>query len=261
MRLRWFFRRLASFPAWMILSAEDSAIESGPPQRFRRAWLGMMLVGGLWGVALCCTWGLASKVFGDFEDLPIMPAMAALTMTALIPGRRAIIALSEIGAKASSTQSLLRSLMLVVFALCLVVLRTSPHYLEYPLPYWIDWIRPPWKPFRVLMLMPLWGAWAMLINARFHKPMPDAQKAIAAFAEGCGPLCAAASLVPPLAGSLFYFHYLGVWRQMSIAFWPTAAAIGGGWIVCRGRGLGRTSLLAVNLLTQFVFLLAYLANR
>ncbi len=245
----------------MLLSAEVDSLDAQDPGRFRNAWWGVMLVGLLWGLGLCGAWGGGAMIFGDFEGLLIMPAMVTLTMTVLVPGRRGIIALSELAGRSRASQSLLRSLVLVVFALCLVVMRSNPHYAEYPLPAWIDWIRPHWKPFRVLLLMPLWGGWAMLIATRFNRLSPDAHQAVVAFARGCGPVHAACCLVLPLAGSLFYFHYLKIHQQLSVAFLPVVVAVVGGCMICRRTGLDRRQLLAVNLLTQSAFLLGFLANK
>ena len=65
-----------------------------------------------------------------------------------------------------------------------------------------------------------------------------------------------------LAATLLYFHFLDWPWRLLIAGVTVFVAICGGVILCRrGGGLRRSALLAVNVLTQTAFILAYLANR
>ena len=65
----------------------------------------------------------------------------------------------------------------------------------------------------------------------------------------------------PLAGSIIYFNFLP-WTQLSISAAVIFASIAGGAVLGRlNGGLNRKTLLGANLLSQIVFILAYLANR
>jgi len=111
----------------------------------------------------------------------------------------------------------------------------------------------------VLLLMPVWGAWSMLIAIQFCRPDGATDSVTRRFARGCGPLAAAACLAPPLAGTIVYFHYLGPAAQAGISAVTVATAIASGPILCRlARGLTRDALLTGNLLTQLAFLMACL---
>ena len=101
----------------------------------------------------------------------------------------------------------------------------------------------------------------MLVLPQFCKPDEATEPAVAAFAAGCGPLAAAACMAVPMGLSICYFSYLA-WTQLAIAGAAVLAATAGGTLLCRATGgLKRDSLLAANLLTQIVFILAYLANQ
>ena len=101
----------------------------------------------------------------------------------------------------------------------------------------------------------------MLALPQFFRPDASKTPAVAALARGCGPMTIAILMGLLLGGSIGYFSYLP-WTQLTISGAGILAAIGGGAILLRQRGrMDRDILLAVNLLTQLVVLIAFLANR
>lgn len=255
----WLIRR----PSYMLLTARDERLSRQPPQRFARAWVGVMILSLLWGVMNTLIWGWAWKVFRDY-GLLIMPTLATLGFIVLWPGRRGVGALAEVLA---GRDTALRSTIAVLVVLTLgfgflaLHLQTDWYGNEYSLPGSVSWLRPEAKLYRVLALMPLWGGWSMLIVCQFCKPTAASPGAVSAFARGCGAFAAAACLALPLGGSLFYFSFLP-WTQLFISGAAVCAAIVGGLLICGlNGGLNRRNLLATNVLTQIVFVLAYLANR
>jgi cobalamin synthase len=127
------------------------------------------------------------------------------------------------------------------------------------LPKFIAWIRPWEKVYRVPILMPLWGAWAMLVTPQFYRRKSAGDGAVAAFARGCGPLTATAVMGLLLALTITYFNFLP-WAQLTISAVTVFAAVAGGTVCCwLDGGLTRRALLAANVITQLVFLLVSLA--
>ncbi len=125
----------------------------------------------------------------------------------------------------------------------------------------LEWLRPYDCQFRLLLLAPLWGGWAMIIAPKFCRPIDAAaDPAAAAFAAGCGPLSAVLLMLVPLGGDAFYLQYLYGWWWMAISAVTIVAAPAAARLLSRRRGCTRSTLLAANLLTQIVFLLAYLVG-
>jgi len=155
---------------------------------------------------------------------------------------------------------LISAIVVVVLVTSLMVLRPDWYQQEAALPGWLAWLRPESKIDRVLLLMPLWGTWSMLILPHFRKPGPQASPAVAALSRSCGPMTAAVLMGILLAVSAGYFAYLP-WTQLTISAAGIAAALAGGLYLAHKRGqTDRNVLLATNLLTQLTILLAVLAN-
>jgi len=238
-------------PAWLLLTAGDEALANQPATRFTRAWSELMLLSLLWGLASVGLWGSTWRIFDEFTGIPLIQVAAVLTAMALCVYRRAILAMAEILVGPDlPARSLAGCVIVMVLALMLLGMRFYP--------YWHHGIPPLYV---VLVLSPLWGGWAMLILPKFCRGGAGTEPAVKAFAEGCGPLPAAICLAMPLAATGVYFNYLP-WTQLWISAAAILAAIGGGWVLCRRTGgLTRKALLADNLLTQIVFILAYLINK
>ena len=251
--LGWLLHR----PAYMMLTASDMAMLAEPPARFARAGGELMLLAVLWGILLSVVWTVSWGLFQDYTLL-IMPAAATLAVHVLWPMRRMGSSLAEVVGRGNG---LAEALLVAVLALCLLSLQADYNRAENSLPEWLAWIRPSGKMLRVLLLMPVWGTWAMLIMPQFCRAGDCTEPWLAAFAKGCGPMAAAAMLPLPLAGTIFYFHYMGPNAQLWISGLSLLSAIGGSLLLCRVcGGLNRRSWLAVGALTQMVFLVTYLGH-
>ena len=251
---------LVNRPSYMLLTAGAERLAAQPPHRFARAWVGLMLLSLGCALALVAAASWSWLLFQDFGRL-IMPSLAATAVFVLWPFRRGMVALAETIAGDDSTARALTASVLVL-ALMMCLLRISPvNHHEYSLRGWLIWLRPENEFFRLLLLMPLWGGWEMLIAVQLGKIGDVTEPAVAAFARGCGPVPMVLSLAAVLAITIQYFNFLP-WAQVSIsAAAIVAAAVGGAALCRRSGGLTRRALLAGNVLTQFVFLLAYLVVR
>lgn len=254
------WRWLMARPSYQLVTLSDEKLRSEPRKRFSRAWLGLMAGSLGWGAASAWLWAGVWKLFNDPSELMIMPAFVT-TGVILWLFRRGAVALIEIPFGREGTIRAIGAAGLVLL-LVMVLLRLQADWYasEYPLAALIAWIRPGGKVYRVLVLMPLWGAWSMLAVCQFCKPTKRTEPAVAAFARGCGPLATSGCMAVGLAMTIGYVGYLGLGAQLTIPAVTIAAAIVGGLVMCRATGgLSRSGLLAGNLLTQIVFVLAFLA--
>lgn len=254
---------LAGQPAMLLMSADDERLAAEEPERFGRAWLGLIIGSVLWGLVLANVWGISWKVFRD-PDLLIMPAAVTLALYCLWPFSRAVVALGRrLGGDSAGGQTVAIAVIVAVLAMCF--LRLSPigeRFEFFRLHPWIAWLRPEAKLYRVLVLMPAWGAWAMLITVKFCRPGQGTEPQVAALARGCDAIAVAVFMAVLLGVSIAYFHHLGLGGQVLVPLATIVAAIASGIGFSRSSGgLTRQSLLAANLTTQIVFILAYLAGR
>jgi hypothetical protein len=254
--------RLAGRPSLMLLTASDEQLNGQPPQRFVNAWPGLMALSLGLGVLLAVLWGLAWQLFKEPANILFTPVAVTVAVFVLWPFRRGMAALAEIIAGPQLTNRAVASALLVaVLTLCLLGLGGGRYHSEKVLPDFLAWARPSAELYRVLILMPLWGGWAMLITGQFCRANQATEPAVVAFTQGCGPLAATACMLPPALLTWAYFHFLGGW-EISMSAVTIFAAIGGGVVLSRrAGGLRHSALLAANVLTQLVFVLTYLANR
>lgn len=250
-------------PARMLLTATDERLSAEPPDRFARAWLGLMCMGLLWGIVLANVWGLVWAIFRDTEPL-MLPAVATSACFCLGPFRRALAVLTEMLApKDGAARAVAGAMLVLVVTVCLAKLRPDFQRWEAAeLPWWLGWLRPDAKLYRVLLLMPLWGAWAMLIALKFRRPSAPTEPQVSAVARGCGAPAAAGCMALLLLATIAYFSHLGPWGQAVILLGTilTAIAAGVGFSIAAGA-VCRRALLAANVTTQVAFVLAYLAGR
>lgn len=251
---RWLVRR----PSYMLLTADTARLDSEPAHRFVRAWGGLILLAVVSGVALVGVWGLAWRMT---TGVGIAPVIAALTLV-LWPFRRGIGAMAELLAPDDpAARAVVASALVAFWPFCFLAIKTYFYHGELVLPAAIAWIRPDAECYRVLLIMPCWGAWSMLVACQFPRHAERIEPPVAALAGGCGPMATAVSLAIPLTVTLFYFGFLG-WWGVTIPLATALAGTIGPVVLCRiAGGLRRRPLLATNVLTQGVFLLAYLANR
>jgi len=257
-RLEVLIQWLRSRPAHMLLTADDQRLADEPPDRFARAWLGLMLLSLGWGIAAASLYGLAWQRFRDYTGIDLIPVAAVVAAMAGWLYRKAISALGgALCGRSAEDRAVGASVVVVVLVLLLLGLRSRQPDWPTHLPWIWHWI--PRTMFRVLILAPLWGAWAMLIVPQFCRPTERTEPAVAALIGGCGPLTAAVCMAVPLAPTLYAFRVWG-WWYLTIPAGAIVAALVGGLLLChRHGGPTRRALLAVNLLTQIVFVLCYLA--
>jgi hypothetical protein len=246
----------------ILMLAGDERLAAEPQDRFGRAWLGLAVASLLWGIVLANVWGISWMVFRD-PDFLVMPAAITLALYCLLPFKRAVVALGrQLGGQSADGHTVAVAVVVVVLAMSFM--RLSPDWArwEFPrLPWWIEWLRPQAKLYRVLLLMPAWGTWAMLITLKFCRPGQRTEPQLAAMARGCDAVVVAIIMAVLLAVSIFYFHYLGLGGQVLVPLATIVAAIAGGVGFCHvWGGLTRQGLLATNLATQIVFVMAYLVG-
>lgn len=251
----WALRR----PGLMLLTAGPERLARTQARHFTWAWVELVLVSAAWGGLSIGIFGGLWRVLGGSQPL-VGPAVVLAAVTVLGPFRRGVWALA--GILAGPKRPVRWVLVAAAFcglACCLAFGRTEQHHNEHQLPLWLGWIRPDVELFRVLLLMPLWGAWAMLITLQFRRPGRAACPAVKAAAARCGPLTAAAMMGLLVGATTLYLGFLA-W-ELTISGATIAAAIGGGALLARRDGGVTLGVLqAVNLVAQFAFVLTYLAN-
>ncbi len=244
------------------MTADDDKLNAQPAERFKHVWLGLTVFSLAWGFLSIGLWNLAGWLFGWPGGMYFMQALLVVTVMILGPYRRAAESLINVLAGPSQTgRSLFAAVLLVCLVTSLTVLRPDWYRQEQSLPAWLLWVRPESKIDRVLLLMPLWGTWAMLILPHLRRPDPQESPAVTALARGCGPMTAAILMGLLIGTDIGYFAYMP-WTQLSISAAGIAIAIGGGLFLAHRAGrMDRNVLLATNLLTQLAVLVAFLANR
>jgi len=255
------FGKRTLWSAWLLMRADDDRLAGAPAEGFVGLWAGLMVIALLWGLASIGLWNLAGWLFGWPGGMYAMQALTVSAAMLLWPYRRASESLVNLLAGPNPAGcGLISAIVVVVLVTSLMVLRPDWYQQEAALPGWLAWLRPESKIDRVLLLMPLWGTWSMLILPHFRKPGPQASPAVAALSRSCGPMTAAVLMGILLAVSAGYFAYLP-WTQLTISAAGIAAALAGGLYLAHKRGqTDRNVLLATNLLTQLTILLAVLAN-
>ncbi len=253
---------ICRLPGLMLLVADDAALARQEPRRFRFAWLSLLGVSLAWGGASVAVWATAWKLFGDISALLVMPSLAVTVLAVLGPGRLMFNSLARrLGGRRVVLRSLAGTILACTIGCALLAIKPETYTPENRWPDLLAWLRPAHKMYRVMWLMPLWGAWAMLILPQFRKPDDRTEPSVAALAGGFGPLSAAACMGAILAVTILYFGFMP-WTQLTISLAAITAAVAGGMVFCAMEGgLSRRALLSTNLLTQIVFVLAYVANR
>ena len=241
----------------MFMTAGDERLGAQKPGRFTYAWLGLMGLSVLTGLTLIGIWSVIWRGFLDWDRLSRPAGVTAIVLVAW-PLRRALVAIGpalRFRRRANQMAVAAGAAVLIGVGFMSLVERYPSAY-EYAMPDWIAWIRPELSIFRVLLLMPVWGAWSMLITVQFRRPDGITDSATRRFARGCGPLAAAACMVLPLSGTIVFFHYMGMVGQLVITGATIVTAIASGPILCRiGGGMTRGALLTGNMITQIIFLM------
>jgi hypothetical protein len=250
---RWLHRR----PAYLLLTGSPEDLESESPERFTKAWRGVLGWSLTWGVAMVALYQFAWATFWELPGLHLMPVATVVAATVMWPYRRAVVALARAtGGDSADQAGVCAGAIVVGLALALLGLPSwRPHWTSIP---WLLRLMPRTM-FWVLLLAPLWGGWVMLILPKFYRPSPATEPQVAAMIHGCGAPAAALTMAIPLAPTLWIFSVFG-WWHLTIPVATLIGALAGGWVLCRRfGGPTRQALLATNLLSQLVFILAYVA--
>ncbi len=246
-------------PSHMLLMASEESLAGEDPARFKSAWLGLMLLSLCWGIVGVLLYGWAWAVFGEYTGIQLMPTAVIVVAWTIGPYRRCVVALGRAIAGPGSAGS---AVVVVVLALAMLGLNDGwrsdwPNYWSFNMSNYLHWM--PRTMFRAVILAPVWGAWAMLAVAQFCRKHDSCSPAIKALARGCGPMTVAMCMAVPLAATLLAFHMFPA-INLTIPGATIIAALAGGSIMSRRNGgLTRDILLAVNILTQLTFIIAYLA--
>lgn len=225
-------------------------------------WLGL---GGLaWGVALAGSWELAWRIFPRWwpagSSLPLMPALAVLGLMLLTPLRRPMTSLIELASRPGPPDHGLLAAATVAL-LALGLLNVVPWHREALwLPIWLAWIRP-LEEARVLLLMPMWGSWAMMVPAHFCPPREEACALVRAHLRRQSVAGTAGWMAIALAGTLWELNFLWGWVALPAVAALLAGSVAGVLICRRTGGASLCSLRAANALTQLVFLAGYLVAK
>jgi hypothetical protein len=244
-----------------MLTASPERLSHSKPGRFRRGWLGVVGVSLLAGLAAMAIHGLAWRIFGE-RGIVSLPSLAAAGVMVAGPMRRGMVELSRrLGGQSPAGQALVATLLGLLLVGGISSLQPLFYKADPQIPAWLAWIRPAAKTHRVLLLMPLWGAWGMLAIGQFCRPGQSTCPAVTSLIRGCGPL-----VVAVLMGLLMFLTIQAMgflpWWQVGI----TAATIAGGLIAgmasCRqSGGPSAGALQATGTMTQLVFLLAAVAGE
>ncbi|GAF98263.1 unnamed protein product, partial [marine sediment metagenome] len=218
-------RRLSGLRAsWMLVAGSAGDIERHSGSRMGRTWLWMGLLGIAWGLGMAGIWALAAHVYPWWKwwqtgsSLPIMPVAAIIAALSLTPLRRVLTAPAHLlsnnppaeqGAFAAAT----------VVVLMLLLLGIQPYRQESTgLPHWLTWVRP-MAEYRVLILMPMWGVWAMMVPLHFCRPAEGACTLARAMVKHQPVAATALWMAVTLALTLWELNFLGAWAAL-----PAAAA-------------------------------------
>lgn len=248
-------RVAALHPALLLLCGRREHAGAHDGEGLRRAWLALGLLGVAWGFALAGVWSLVGLRFRQWPGgLPLAHALAVLLAIGLGPFRQALFALADrLGSGDGGARGTMGALVLLVLTLCL--LQIDPGQAESS-----AWFRP-YGPLRPLLLMPVWGAWAMMVPGHFAPPAEDACPLVRSFVRNQPMAATAAWMALPLAATLWQFDFLGYGVILPAAL-PLLAGGLVGPLWCRlGGGVRRGDLLAANMLAQVALLIGYVAAK
>ena len=244
--------------AWRFHTADPLTWAAEDPRSLRYGGLGLLLLAGVWAAASVGLWQVTSRLFARYSQQPTLPALALTLWMLLGPCRRGADALVNTLARGDSRKRAIPAALLALGLWCLFSV-LDPEWHRSETLGWISFARPLSKIDRVLILLPFWNAWTIVILPKFS-PIRD-DHATAAFARSCGPLTAAVGMGALLAVTIGYFAYLP-WTQLSISAAALCATfIGGAILARRAGGMTRDALLATGFLTQLALLTTFLANR
>jgi len=169
-------------------------------ETWRRAPSWLILWGILTGIVYTCTFGLFWAWFGQYQGIRWIPALAVLMLDLGLLGYRLLSGAAELAASLpSSNQPLgptIRAMLVVLF----VAMIKYALLLSIPLGIWQITPAGAWRwetalttlgflyprpIYRPLILMPMWGRWAMSLAMSIGRTAPDVAPYIKKMSEGC----------------------------------------------------------------------------
>jgi hypothetical protein len=254
-------RRLPGGAAWLVLFGTDGQVKTLDGKRLRWAWLWVLLWSLGWGIAAAVVYAAAWALFGDpVGDVRLLPALAVTAALSMGPYRTAVRALARSLSPRDATGRAVAAVVLVLtWTAAITMLMLDSYRTSTGLAGWLTFLGPGTKIYLVLSLMPLWGGWATLITPQFCRPGPDDSEPVANFARSCHPLAAALAMAVLLWLTATCFNWMNL-GGLAVGMAAVVAAVSSGLALCGGR-LSRRALLAANVVTQVVFVLAYVAAR
>lgn len=250
-------------PAVLLLAGSDAQVAGHDGQYIGRAWLWLGVTGLAWGIMLALLWNAGMSVFGRqwASDMPLLPVAIVLLAMGLGPFRQTLSALSAaLDGRTVASQATLAGTLLAVLALCLLDLPCRrPDYATW-LPQWLQFVWPV-PENRVLVLMPIWGVWAMMAPVHFCRPAEGAAPLVAAFSRQQPVAATALWMAIPLAATLWWLKFLQAWVALPAGMGLLVGCFGGILLCRRHGGVCRHALLAANMATQGAYLLGYLAGK
>ncbi|MFP4052325.1 MAG: hypothetical protein ACLFV7_00495 [Phycisphaerae bacterium] len=254
---------VARRPGVRVLCASPAALRDTDASRDRLAWLELLVFSGLMGAMLCAVHGAAWKLLGETAGMLLLPGLVTGAFMVAGPYRRAIGSVSRLLSPRDAAGRGVVSAA-VVTTLCIGIAALEPDFYWWggQWPNWLGALGPhPAKVYRILPLLPAWGAWAMLVTVQFCRPDDGTEPAVVAFARGCGPFAVAGGMAVLMAVTIQMLGFLP-WCQLAVSAVGVLGAIVLGLLACfAGGGLRQRTLLAANVGTQIAVLLAYIAVR
>ncbi|MCY2929737.1 MAG: hypothetical protein NTV86_09645 [Planctomycetota bacterium] len=253
--------------AAMMTGRLEGCSEAETSRVFAPAWIGLAAIALAWGLLSIGVYVVARLATPERFVCPLWtPAVALAALSVAGPFRVAALDVAALlHLRGRVARAAFGLLLAGGWAWALAYLGGKRHFglasEEQALPGALAWIRPEMEAFRVLLLAPLWGAWAMMIAVQFRRPGRELGGAVREFAAGCGPMLSVVAMGVVSCWNILYFSFLPWGPQLAIL----GGAIGGGVVAgliarALAGGLTRGSLLAANLGAQGAFLGAYLAN-
>jgi len=253
------FRNLRA--VWAYLSASRGRLAASAPVGLDRPVGALVVLSAGWGLAMVGSWIVLHRLTFPYLLNWIVPAGACAAAWVAGPYRRGWKALVRSGVPAGRRWRAVRWAVLGGLAAWAFAAFHSLGWKHTDaatqLPAWLGWLWPR-AMYRVMLLAPLWGVWAMLVTVMYHRPIDRTDEPTRRLAGGVSAVATAVMLAVPAAASLLSLMSVQpAWRRFVPPVAAAAAAVAGGAVLARRwGGLRREPLLACNVFTQLIFLTA-----
>lgn len=252
--------------AWHFMLCPVEKIKAMPGEKFAKIYFGLIVFSAIISACMIGIFtGLTSIILENSAGQTsqyFIAGFAAMLFFLLGPYSLAHKFSIKFLSQSDQTKRMIFTVAIMLGSVIfLSALRHEYYRFEYELPGFLEQLRPDSKIFRVLIIMPLWGMWAMMVLLQFSRPSLERCSPSHHFAKGCGPLRVAITMGALIAISICFFAFMP-WTQLIISAAAIATALIAGSVLKHLNGkLDRTVLLATNLLTQLAVLASYIAVR